>query len=163
MNLTGTLIWYYYICHREVWLMSRQLIPWQENPFIEIGRIISEESYSRERKEVRVENIVIDLLKTDDGEIVIGEVKKSSRFLKGAQMQLAYYLLRLKHSGINATGQLLFPKEKKKIVVNLTEDIENELNEIEKQITKIVYSELPPPVQKTKFCSKCGYQEFCWA
>jgi CRISPR-associated exonuclease Cas4 len=143
--------------------MSRQLIPWQENPFIEIGRIISEESYSRERKEVRVENIVIDLLKTDDGEIVIGEVKKSSRFLKSAQMQLAYYLLRLKHLGINATGQLLFPKEKKKIVVNLTEDIENELNEIEKQITKIVYSELPPPGQKTKFCPKCGYQEFCWA
>ncbi|NWF99168.1 MAG: Dna2/Cas4 domain-containing protein, partial [Nitrospirae bacterium] len=32
MTLPATLIWYYYICHREVWLMSRQLTPWQDNP-----------------------------------------------------------------------------------------------------------------------------------
>ena len=143
--------------------MSRQLTPWHENPFIEIGRFISEDSYSRETKEIRIENIVIDLLKTKDGNVIVCEVKKSSRFLKSAKMQLAYYLLRLKRMGINATGQLLFPKEKKKILVTLTEDIENQLNEAEKQITKIIYSELPPPAKLSKFCSKCGYQEFCWA
>ncbi|MEM3986954.1 MAG: Dna2/Cas4 domain-containing protein, partial [Candidatus Methanomethylicia archaeon] len=43
----GTLIWYYYICHREVWLMSRHLEPSQSNPFIEIGRLISESTYAR--------------------------------------------------------------------------------------------------------------------
>jgi CRISPR-associated exonuclease Cas4 len=70
--------------------MSRQLTPWQDNPFIEIGRLISEESYKRDKKEIHIENIVIDLLKTD---------KKSSRFEKSAKMQLAYYLLRLKQLG----------------------------------------------------------------
>jgi CRISPR-associated exonuclease Cas4 len=93
--------------------MSRQLTPWQDNPFIEIGRLISEESYKRDKKEIHLENIVIDLLKTDGEDVIIGEVKKSSRFEKSAKMQLAYYLLRLKQLGISATGRLLFPKEKK--------------------------------------------------
>jgi len=160
---TGTLIWYYYICHREVWLMARQITPWQENPFIEIGRLISEESYQRERKEIHLENIVIDLLKTEGENVVIGEVKKSSRFEKSARMQLAYYLWRLKQLGIYATGQLLFPKEKKKVTVTLTEEIENELSNAQKQIKSIIQMETPPSLKKIKFCSKCGYKEFCWS
>jgi CRISPR-associated exonuclease Cas4 len=160
---TGTLIWYYYICHREVWLMARQITPWQENPFIEIGRLISEESYQRERKEIHLENIVIDLLKTEGENVVIGEVKKSSRFEKSARMQLAYYLWRLKQLGISAAGQLLFPKEKKKVTVTLTEEIENELSNAQKQIKSIIQMETPPSPKKIKFCSKCGYKEFCWS
>ncbi|MBM3239523.1 Dna2/Cas4 domain-containing protein [Candidatus Poribacteria bacterium] len=31
INITGTLIWYYYICKREVWLMSRSLEAEQNN------------------------------------------------------------------------------------------------------------------------------------
>ncbi|MCD6318594.1 Dna2/Cas4 domain-containing protein, partial [Candidatus Aerophobetes bacterium] len=26
-RITGTLIWYYYICRREVWLMAHELHP----------------------------------------------------------------------------------------------------------------------------------------
>ncbi len=33
-SITGTLIWYYYICQREVWLMSRQINSLQDNPFL---------------------------------------------------------------------------------------------------------------------------------
>ncbi len=143
--------------------MARQLTPWQENPFIEIGRLISEESYQRERKEIRLENIVIDLLKTEGENIVIGEVKKSSRYEKSARMQLAYYLWRLKQLGISATGQLMFPKEKKKVMVILTEEIEDELTYAQRQIKSIIQMETPPPLQKIKFCPKCGYREFCWS
>jgi CRISPR-associated exonuclease Cas4 len=75
--------------------MSRNLNPDQQNPFIEIGRLISQESYKRERKEIRLENIVIDILRKEGEEIVIGEVKKSSKFEKSARMQLAYYLWKL--------------------------------------------------------------------
>jgi CRISPR-associated exonuclease Cas4 len=142
---------------------ARQITPWQENPFIEIGRLISEESYQRERKEIHLENIVIDLLKTEGENVVIGEVKKSSRFEKSARMQLAYYLWRLKQLGISAAGQLLFPKEKKKVTVTLTEEIENELSNAQKQIKSIIQMETPPSPKKIKFCSKCGYKEFCWS
>jgi len=160
---SATLIWYYYICPREVWLMSRQLTPWQDNPFIEIGRLISEESYKREKKEIHIENMVIDLLKIDEENIVICEIKKSSRFEKSAKMQLAYYLLRLKQLGISATGQLLFPKERKKLTVILTKEIEDELISAQKEIKSIIQMEMPPPAKKIKYCSKCGYREFCWS
>lgn len=163
MSFPATLIWYYYICPREVWLMSRQLTPWQENPFIELGRIISEESYKRERKEIHIENMIIDLLKINEENIVICEVKKSSRFEKSAKMQLAYYLLRLKQLGISATGQLLFPKERKKLTVILTKEIEDELISVQKEIKSIIQMEMPPPAKKIKYCSKCGYREFCWS
>lgn len=160
---TPTLIWYYYICPREVWLMSRHLEPDKENPFIEIGRLISEESYKRERKEIHLENMVIDLLKTEGEEVIIGEVKKSSKYEKAARMQLAYYLLRLKRVGILAKGQLLFPKEKKKLNVELTPEIEDELRAAEDNIKELISMGTPPLPKKLIYCKSCGYQEFCWA
>jgi len=36
-KITGTLIWYYYMCPRETWLMAHELSPNQEDPFLEIG------------------------------------------------------------------------------------------------------------------------------
>jgi len=143
--------------------MSRNLNPDQQNPFIEIGRLISEESYKRERKEIRLENIVIDILRKEGEEIVIGEVKKSSKFEKSARMQLAYYLWKLKELGIEAKGELLFPKEKKRISVTLTKEMETELENAKREIKSIVQMGTPPPPERTRFCSKCGYREFCWA
>ncbi len=143
--------------------MSRHLNPSQENPFIEIGRLISKERYERERKEVRVENIVIDILKNADGEVVVGEVKKSSRYEKSARMQLCYYLMRLKSLGIIAKGMLLFPKEKKRIEVMLTPEIEEELKKAIAEIKAISDMDSPPPAKRIKFCPKCGYNDFCWA
>jgi len=143
--------------------MSRNLNPDQDNSFIEIGRLISEESYKRERKEIRLENIVIDILKKEGEDLIIGEVKKSSKFEKSARMQLAYYLWRLKQLGIEAKGELLFPKEKKRISVTLTKEIEEELEKAQREIKSIIQREIPPPTKKIKFCLKCGYREFCWA
>ncbi len=143
--------------------MARRIEPSQENTFIEIGRLISEESYKRERKEIRLENIVIDILRRGDEQVIIGEVKKSSRYEKSAMMQLAFYLSKIKGMGIEAKGELLFPKEKKKLEVELTSEIENELKDVENNILKIINTELPPKAEKNRFCKNCGYNEFCWA
>jgi len=159
----GTLIWYYYICHREVWLMSRHLEPSQSNPFIEIGRLISESTYAREKKQIQLEHMVIDLIKKEGKDIIVCEIKKSSRFEKAAKMQLAYYLYRLKKLGILAKGVLLFPKEKKKVEVTLTEELERELISAQKAIQEILSRDLPPEPKRIRYCSKCGYQELCWA
>jgi len=119
-KVTGTLIWYYYICPREVWLMAHELSSNQEDPFLEIGRLIQEDTYRREKKEITVGNMKIDLIKRKNDEIVVGEVKKSSRFEKSATMQLAFYLYNLKKRGVDAKGELLIPKERKRIPVELT-------------------------------------------
>ncbi|MEM3974957.1 MAG: CRISPR-associated protein Cas4 [Ignisphaera sp.] len=158
-----TLIWYYYICHREVWLMSRHLEPSQSNPFIEIGRLISESTYAREKKQIQLEHMVIDLIKKEGKDIIVCEIKKSSRFEKAAKMQLAYYLLNLKRLGIEAKGELLFPKEKKKVTLELTNELEEELKEAEREIKNIILMPHPPKVTKIIYCKNCGYKEFCYA
>lgn len=142
--------------------MAHELHPNQEDPFLEIGRFIQKESYAREKKEIELGHIKIDLLKQADGELVIGEIKKSSRFEKPAKMQLVYYLYCLKQHGIAAIGELLIPKEKKRIKIELTEDIEAELKQAISAIKKLIKQEKPPLPQKTKYCTHCAYKEFCW-
>lgn len=163
LAIYGTLIWYYYICHRQVWLQSRQINPHEDNPFLELGRFLQEQSYRRERKSVRLENVEIDLIKRQDGEIVIAEVKKSSRFEKSATMQLAFYLKLLQEYGITARGELRFPKEKKRVVVELTPERLKELENAEADIRRIIALPKPPPEQWIPMCRNCAYREFCWS
>ena len=161
--ITGTLIWYYYICQREVWLIAHQLEARQDNPFLELGRFLQEQSYQRERKSIRLENIEIDMVKQQDGELVVAEVKKSSRFQKSATMQLAFYLRILQEYGITASGELRFPKEKKRLAIELTPEILQELQQAEQEIRHIIAQSLPPPEKRIPWCTNCAYQEFCWS
>ena len=73
--MTGTLIWYYCVCKREVWLLAHGIEADQEHELIELGRIISESSYKRDKKEIEVDNVKADLMRKVDGQIIIGEVK----------------------------------------------------------------------------------------
>jgi len=102
------------------------------------------------------------LIKKADGEFIVGEIKKSSRFEQPAKMQLAYYLYCLKQYGIAATGELLIPKEKKRIKVELTENIKAELKQTISAIKEIIKQEKSPLPQRTKYCSHCAYKDFCW-
>jgi CRISPR-associated exonuclease Cas4 len=163
MSITGTLIWYYYICKREVWLMAHQLEPDEDNPLIELGRFISETTYKRDKKQIHLEGITIDLAKLDDEKLIIGEVKKSSRFSDSARMQLCYYLYVLRDYGIEAEGELLFPKEKKREKVTLTDETAKEIEGVIEEIKKIALQELPPKAVKIGYCTNCGYREFCWS
>lgn len=162
-TVTGTLIWYYYICKREVWLMAHHLIADQDNENLRIGKIVGENSYPRDKKEIDLGNAKIDLIKTENGGLVVGEVKKSSRFVNSASNQLLFYLLQLKEIGINARGELLIPEEKKKIEVILNETTEAEIRSAIKNIELIVNQELAPEPTKNKYCKNCAYSEFCWA
>lgn len=163
IKVNGTLIWYYYICKREVWLMARNLIPDQENEYIDLGRFLHENTYMRERKEISFGHIKVDILHKKDGQVVVGEVKKSSKYKESAKMQLAYYLWELKKQGIEGTGILMFPKEKKREEVVLTDDIIDKLEFVEKDILRIIYEPLPQEPKKISLCKKCAYNEFCWS
>ena len=162
-SITGNLINAYYICRRKVWLYAHEINPAQESSYLELGKIIAEESYERMKKEVVVGNMKFDIIKKDNSNIVVGEVKKSSAGKKSALMQLAFYLYRLKEMGIDAKGELLIPKERKKIPVELNADIEKELQRATAEIKDIISWEIPPEPEKNKFCTKCAYREFCWA
>lgn len=142
--------------------MARGLEPLQDNTFLELGRFLSEESFSRERKEIEIGNIKLDLLKKGEKKIVVGEIKKSSRFLRAAEMQLLFYLYRLKERGIEAIGELLIPKEKKRLEVKLSPEKEKEVEEAITKVKEIISAEEPPSPKKCRFCTNCAYREFCW-
>ncbi|MDK2821812.1 MAG: CRISPR-associated exonuclease Cas4 [Clostridia bacterium] len=162
-KINGTLIWYYFICKREVWLMARNLEPDQDDKNIDIGRFIQENSYERDKKEISFGNIKIDIIRKEDGQLVVGEVKKSSKFKESAKMQLLFYLSELKAAGLEAKGVLMFPKEKKREEVELTPEAQKQLQDVVKNILRIIYLDVPPKVEKIPFCKNCGYREMCYS
>ncbi len=163
IRVTGTMIWYYYMCKREVWLLAHGIEADQENLFIDIGRFLQDTTYKREKKEISLGNIKIDIIKRKDGQVVIGEVKKSSRFKESARMQLAYYLYELEKRGIMASGYLMFPKERRREEILLTDSLKKELDQALEDIKRIISSDKPESVKKRNYCKNCGYNEFCWA
>jgi CRISPR-associated exonuclease Cas4 len=162
-KINGTLMWYYKICKREVWLMSKNIIPDQKDTNIDIGRFIHEMSYSRNKKEIEFGNVKFDVLLNTKDQLVIGETKKSSKFQEASRLQLLYYLRELKNANIDAKGILLYPEEKKRVEVELNEENIIELEKAEDEIVEIMNKEVPPPVAKNKFCRSCGYREYCFA
>lgn len=163
MEVNGTLMWYYAICKREVWLMSRNIVPDQKDTNIDIGRFIHETSYDRSKKEIEFGNVKFDVLLKTKNEMIIGETKKTSKFQEASTMQLLYYLRELKNAGINARGVLQYPEEKKRVEVELTEERIILLEKNEKEIEEIIDNSTPPSVIKNKYCKSCGYREYCYA
>jgi CRISPR-associated exonuclease Cas4 len=163
LYVTGTLVWYYYICPREVWLMARKIAPDQDDANVDFGRFLQEKVYQRDKKEVSIGHLKIDVIKKERGRLVIGEVKKSSKYERSAKMQLAFYLYELKEAGVEAVGELMFPQEKKKKRIELNEELMQEVVTTKKQILQLMYQEKPPEPQKINFCKKCAYAELCWA
>ncbi|HZX14039.1 MAG TPA: CRISPR-associated protein Cas4 [Thermodesulfobacteriota bacterium] len=163
LRVSGTLIGCYYICKREMWLMARNIVTDQDNPYIELGRFVNESTYKRDRKQIHLDNVIIDLTRLDHEKIVVGEIKKSSRAKEAATMQLCYYLYVLRSYGIEAEGELLFPKEKKKEKVALNDETVRKLENDIQDIKKIALQELPPPAVRIRYCTNCAYNEFCWS
>ena len=74
-RIKGIEVSYYIICRRKLWLFSNFIQFERYSDFVEIGKIISEESFKRERfKEIEIESVKIDFLKFGD-EIIVNEVK----------------------------------------------------------------------------------------
>lgn len=163
LHVSGTLVWYYYICPREVWLIGHQITPDQDDSNVSLGRFIQDYSYPRERKELAVGNSKMDVFKQENGELLIGEVKKTSKYRQSARMQLAFYLDELKQRGVSARGELRFPKEKQREEVILDQEMERQLDNVKREILRVLYLPQPPPPAKIKFCRNCAYAEFCWS
>ena len=130
VRIGGTLLWYYAICHREVWLMARGINADQTNENLTIGRLIDQNSYAREKHQVAFGDNKFDFIDDKSGTLVISEIKKSSRAEKASRLQLAHYLYQLEKEGITAKGVLLYPKEKKRTEVFLSDELRNELERV---------------------------------
>lgn len=158
LDLTGIYIYYYFVEPKRLWYYAKGITMEHNSEDVEIGKIISEFSYKREKKEIQIGRIKIDFYKKN---LEIHETKKSSKFKEASYWQLIFYLWFLKQFRISCKGTLDFPKEKKRTEIILNKNLENKLLKILKHIREIISS--PSPPKTNKFIKKSAYYEFFMA
>lgn len=161
MNITGVMIYYYFICQRKLWYFANEINMEQNSELVSIGKIIDETSYKREKKSILIDNTInIDFIK--DG-AVLHEVKKTKAIEEAGIWQLKYYIYYLKQKGVETLeAKIDYPllRQTKEIVLE-KKDVEIIENVI-KNIQEIVTKEKPPEVIKEKICKKCSYYDLCY-
>ncbi len=160
LQYTGTQINYYFVCKRKLWLFTKDIRFEDENEYVQLGRLIDESSYKRNKKQIEIGKIKIDFI---DNKGVIHEVKKSNKIEKAHIYQVKYYILTLKKLGVeNVTGEIDYPKLKKKEIVVLDTDDDKAFENIFADIKRILDNLRPPAANRTTICKKCAYYEFCF-
>ena len=162
LTYTGTQINYYFVCKRKLWYFSNNLSMEHTSDAVSLGKLIHEESYQREKKEIMIDDrISVDFVGHTG---VINEVKKSDKVEESHKYQLLYYLYYLEQKGVEGVkGVIRYPKLRKKVDVQLQEESREEMEQILEEIEKIVNSASPPKEMKNRsFCAKCSYFELCW-
>ncbi len=160
IQITATQLNYYLICKRKVWLFSHQINMEHTSEVVELGKVIHENSYAREKKEVSIGPIKIDFIGSDG---VVREIKKSAKMEKAHIWQLKYYLYYLKKKGVeNVTGELVYPKTRQKTKVELNDRDLSKIEQILKEIRDIIGQEAIPPVIDKPRCKSCSYYELCY-
>ena len=160
LKYTGTQINYYFVCKRKLWLFTKDIRFENENEYVQLGRLIDENTYKREKKQIEIGKIKIDFI---DKKGVIHEIKKSNKIEKAHIYQVKYYILTLKNMGIeNITGEIDYPKLKKRKSVLLDPEDEVEFESIFSGIRDILDKPKPPAIVKKNICKKCAYYEFCF-
>lgn len=164
MQVTGTLVNIYYICHRELWLHANGIRMEHTSDIVYEGKLTHETTYSQRSdkyRELEIGPIKIDYF--DAKNSVVHEIKLSNKAEKAHQWQLKYYLYILEQAGIDASGVLEYPKLHKKEEYWLTDLDRAELETAGKHIKEIIAQKYPPPLEKKRICRSCSYQEFCFS
>lgn len=167
-RLTGTQLNYLVVCHRKLWLYSNGIEMERENEAVQIGKLLGEEAYGREKKEIKLDNqIVLDWAEAkvgDDGVLTIHEVKKSRAVSPAHRLQMLFYLDFLRDKGVPARGVIDYPELKQRESIELDAKGELELQKAVEEVAVILGSEeVPPRLDKLSFCSKCAYFDLCYS
>ena len=163
MLVNGTLINYYFHCKRQCYLHGNRLNLEDNSEHVKVGKAIHEEkSADKSNSEIAIDNIRLDKLTKE----YLTEVKKSDADVEAAKWQLLYYLKVLKNKGVVRKGKLEFVEknksDKKVMILQLTEELENELDGYINEIQDLIASDKPPERLNSSKCKKCAYYEYCY-
>lgn len=143
--------------------MAHEMEPEREFELLAEGRLNQEVHYKRATKELSLPGMRLDQVRREGDKLIVSEVKKSSRFLPATRLQLGYYLWRLAEEGMEASGEILVPKERKREVLELTPELRERIESLIREIEVLVSHPAPPAAKKIPFCKRCAYAEFCWS
>ena len=149
MQVNGTMINYYFHCKRQCYLHGNRLNLEDNSEQVKIGKAIHEEKAAdKSNSEIAIDNIRLDA------------------DVEAAKWQLLYYLKVLKNKGVVRKGKLEFVEknksDKKVIILELTEELENELDGYVNEIQELIASDKPPEILNSSKCKKCAYYEYCY-
>lgn len=163
MNINGTIINYYFHCKRQCYLHGNSLNMEDNSEQVKIGKAIHEErAENKNNTEIAIDNIRLDKLTKE----YLTEVKKSDADAEAAKWQLLYYLKVLKTKGVIRKGKLEFAeknkKDKKIIIIELTDEVEKELDKYIDEIEQLLNQDRIPECINKSTCKKCAYYEYCY-
>lgn len=161
MNITGVMIYYYFICERKLWYFINEINMEQNNELVSIGKILDETTYTREKKNIMIDNTInIDFIK--DGAI-LHEVKKTKSIEEAGIWQVKYYMYYLENRGIeNVQAKIDFPLLRETEEIILEPNDRKVLDNITKNIQELSKKETPPQRIESKICKKCAYYDLCY-
>lgn len=161
MNVTGIMIYYYFVCERKLWYFANQINMEQNSELVQIGKLIDESSYRREKKAILIDNTInIDFINNG---ATLHEVKKTKTIEEAGIWQLKYYIYYLEQKGVaNINAEIDYPllRETKKIALE-SED-RKILENVIKNIEIIVNQDKPPQIINASICEKCSYYDLCY-
>lgn len=162
MDITGTLINYYFHCKRQCYLHGNKLNLEDNSELVQIGRAQHEVRAAAGNTEIEIEHIKLDRLTRE----YLTEMKKSDADVEAAKWQTLYYLKILKEKGILRKGKIEFLEKnkiaKKTIIVELGEEEERQLDDFVKEIGKLIDGDTVPNRLEKAQCKKCAYYEYCY-
>jgi len=156
----GIKVNYYFICKRKLWLFDRGLGMEDTSEKVSLGKLLHEFSYPKERrKNVLIDNLIsVDIVDSK----TVCEVKYSRKMEEESRWQLYYYLFYLEQLGIKRTGIINYPRQRKREMLRLTDEVRRELLKILQEIKEVLSGQKPPPAKKKPYCRGCAYYHFCF-
>jgi CRISPR-associated exonuclease Cas4 len=134
-----------------------------QSELVELGRLIHEESFKREDKEIRIAGMVIDFISKDG---YVHETKSSKTVKKEHRYQplfYAYYLKRILGYENIKGAKIHYPQIKEVVIEDLDQNAEQEIEQKIGEILKLSKDNKMPPVHSNiRLCRKCAYFEFCY-
>ena len=133
-NITGMMVYYYFVCKRKLWYFCHEITMETENEDVLLGKLLDESSY-----------------------------KKSKSVEEAGIWQMKYYLYYLQQRGVTGMkGKIDYPLLKKTMSVELTDEDCGEIEKIICEITQIKKRNIPPDDCNKKICKKCAYYDLCF-
>lgn len=160
-RITGVMVYYYFVCKRKLWYFTHEINMEAENENVMLGKLLDESSYQRDEKHINIDNVInIDFIKEHNE---LHEVKKSRAIEEAGIWQVKYYLYYLKQRGVGPLkAKIDYPLLKKNLMVELTEEDEEQVEKIISDINAIRDQTHPPELCTGKICAKCAYHDLCF-
>ena len=173
MQITGTHINYYYICHRKLWLFANGINMEHTSQAVAEGKLLGETTYPQRAEKYQEIELSFQLPNAinltgkvdfyDARNKVIHETKLSDSIEQAHEWQVKFYIWLLALNGIEgAVGTLEYPKLRHTSAVRLSAEDTTWLREAVQQITELIAGELCPPRINSKICKRCSYYDFCY-